>query len=66
MPQSQKRVRETSRDCQNHKPQPFPEEDADKTKQAQIVQTYEKHQDQLSLPHARKQNKRNKRKYEKH
>ena len=42
----EKKLREKSRECQNHKPQPFPgteEEETDKTKQAQIEQTYEKH-----------------------
>ena len=31
-------------------PRPQEEEETDKSKQAQIEQTYEKHQDQLSLP----------------
>ena len=34
-------------------PRPQEEEETDKSKQAQIEQTYEKHQDQLSLPQAR-------------
>ena len=41
----QKKVREKSRECHNHKPQPFPdskrlkeEEETDKSKQAQIEQ----------------------------
>ena len=40
-----KKVREKSRVCHNHKPQPIPdtEEETDTTKQAQIEQTYEKH-----------------------
>ena len=42
-----KKVREKFRVCHNHKPQPFhrhlEEEETDKTKQAQIEQTYEKH-----------------------
>ena len=40
-----KKVREKSRECHNHKSQPFPdteEEETDKSKQAQIEQTYEK------------------------
>ena len=42
----EKKVREKSRECHNHKPQPFPEEEkTDKTKQARIEQTYEKHED---------------------
>ena len=36
----QKKVREKSRESHNHKPQ---EEETDKSKQAQIEQTYEKH-----------------------
>ena len=44
---SKKRVRENSRECPNHKPQPFPDpkrkRKPDKSKQAQIEQTYEKH-----------------------
>ena len=48
MLQSQKKkVREKSRECNNYKPQPLPrhqeEEETDKSKQAQIEQTYEKH-----------------------
>ena len=40
-----KKVREKSRECHNHKPQPFleEEEETDKSKEAQIEQTYEKH-----------------------
>ena len=42
-----KQVREKSRECHNHKPQPFPDtkrkEETEKTKQAQVEQTYEKH-----------------------
>ena len=42
-----KKVREKSRECHNHKPQPFlkpqEEEETDKSKQAQTEQTYEKH-----------------------
>ena len=41
-----KKVREKSREYHSHKPQPFSdteEEESDKTKQAQIEQTYEKH-----------------------
>ena len=45
-----KKVREKSRECHNHKPQPFLDikkkkkrEETDKSKQAQIDQTYEKH-----------------------
>ena len=38
---------EKSRECHNYKPQPIPrlqeEEKTDKSKQAQIEQTYEKH-----------------------
>ena len=41
----EKKVREKSTEC--HKPQPFPDtkrkEETDKSKQAQIDQTYEKH-----------------------
>ena len=38
-----KKIRENSRECHNHKPQPFQEEEeTNKTKQAQIEQTYEK------------------------
>ena len=51
-----KMVREKSRECHNHKPQlprPQEEEETDKSKQAQIEQTYEKHKDYLSLPQAR-------------
>ena len=33
-------------------PRPQEEEETDKSKQAQTKQTYEKHQDQLSLPQA--------------
>ena len=49
---SSKKVGENSREYHNNKPQPFPdtalprhqeEEETDKTKQAQIEQTYEKH-----------------------
>ena len=37
-----KKIREKSRECDNHKPQPFlEEEETDKAKQAQIKQTYE-------------------------
>ena len=43
----EKKVREKSRECHNHKPQPFSEnqeeEETDKSKQAQIDQTYVKH-----------------------
>ena len=43
----EKKVREKSRECHNHKLQPFPdtqeEEETDKSKQAQVEQTYEKH-----------------------
>ena len=43
----EKKAREKSRECHNHKPQPFPdtleEEETDRTKQAQIKQTFEKH-----------------------
>ena len=40
----QKKVREKSRECHNHKPQKHQEkEETDKTKQAQIEQMYEKH-----------------------
>ena len=42
-----KKVREKSRECQNHNPNPFPgtkrKRKTDKTKQVQIEQTYEKH-----------------------
>ena len=42
-----KKVREKSRECHNHKTQPYPdpqeEEETDKSKQAQIEQMYEKH-----------------------
>ena len=44
---TKKKVREKSRECNNYKPQPLPrhqeEEETDKSKQAQIEQTYEKH-----------------------
>ena len=39
----QKKVREKYRECHNHKPQE--KEETDKTKQTQIEQAYEKHQD---------------------
>ena len=42
------KVREKSRECHNHKPQPFPDtkrKKKDETKKAQIEKTYEKHQD---------------------
>ena len=42
----EKRVREKSRECQSQTaalPRHQEEEETDKTKQAQIVQTYEKH-----------------------
>ena len=43
-PEWTKKVKEKSRECHNHKPQLFPEEEkTDKTKQEQIEQTYEKH-----------------------
>ena len=42
-----RKVTEKSRECHNHKPQPFPDtkrkRKTDNTKQAQIEQTYEKH-----------------------
>ena len=44
---TKKKEREKSSKCHNHKPQPLPrhqeEEETDKTKQAYIEQTYEKH-----------------------
>ena len=44
---TQKKVEEKSRECHNHKPQPFPdikrERKPTNPKQAQIDQTYEKH-----------------------
>ena len=44
---SQKKVREKPRECRSLKPKPRyeEEEETDKTKQAQIKQTYEKHLD---------------------
>ena len=55
-----KKVREKSREWHNHTqsqavalPRYQREEETDKTKQAQIEQTHEKHEDQLSLPQAR-------------
>ena len=42
----QRKVRGKSRECHNHKPQPFPdtsEEETNKSKHAQIEQKYEKH-----------------------
>ena len=45
----EKNVSKTSRECYNHKPQPFPDtkekRKQTKTKQAQIEQTDEKHKD---------------------
>ena len=38
-----KKVREKSRKCHNHNSQTQEEVETDKTKQAQIEQTYEKH-----------------------
>ena len=42
-PTSEKKVREKSRECHNHKPLLQEEEETDKSKQAQIEKTYEKH-----------------------
>ena len=45
--QVEKKVRDKSKECRNHKPQPFPDtrrkKKQTKPKQAQIEQTYEKH-----------------------
>ena len=63
-----KKVKENSR-CHNHKPQPIPDtkrkRKQDKTKPAQIKQTYEKHYDKLSLKFPKRGN-RNAKRTEKH